>query len=214
MVVSAALCNNASFDETETLKNVPIRQRKANGDATDIAVLKFCSEYRENTAEIVDNYAVLAEIPFNSKNKWMMKIVRPKDLDVHQKYFTPNKGEEQDLVLLKGAPDYLLKKATHLMDLDGNLNKLTEERMREIVAIQKEWSMSGLRVLIICKKQCDFLNISNSTAELENYIKRSNDFCVVGRSGLNYHFRRKFELCYINFSKSKLKMSKASKARI
>jgi sodium/potassium-transporting ATPase subunit alpha len=76
LVACSALCNNASFEETPDKMTTPINNRKAKGDATDIALLKFSTEYQK-FPNINDSYKILSEIPFNSKNKWMMKIVRP-----------------------------------------------------------------------------------------------------------------------------------------
>ena len=90
-----------------------IKQRKATGDATDIALLKFYTEHNR-IAGLAANYDTLADIPFNSRNKWLMKIVRARDLATHEQMFgsgpATGYGFDSDVVLLKGAPDYLLKK--------------------------------------------------------------------------------------------------------
>lgn len=103
-VASCGICNNASFDETDS--ETPIKQRKANGDATDIALLKFSTEYKK-FADLDKKYLVLAEIPFNSKNKWMMKIVKPTDSKVHAELFGSEDNFNDDIILLKGAPGNL-----------------------------------------------------------------------------------------------------------
>ena len=79
LVSVAALCNNASFmDEENPLNVVPICQRSAKGDATDIALLKFAAEHIENVEETRSKYQVMLDIPFNSRNKWMMKTLQSK----------------------------------------------------------------------------------------------------------------------------------------
>ena len=78
LIASSGLCNNAKFDDDKPMANqksdattvdvkVDVKQRKANGDATDIALLKFATEYGRMD-EREQNYTVLSEIPFNSKN--------------------------------------------------------------------------------------------------------------------------------------------------
>jgi sodium/potassium-transporting ATPase subunit alpha len=116
LVACSNLCNNAHF-EIETYKTNSINNRKANGDATDIALLRFSTEYSqyENFNEY---YQILADIPFNSKNKWMMKIIRPENTVVHNSIFKENTAD--DLMLLKGAPDYLLKKCRSIIDENGD----------------------------------------------------------------------------------------------
>lgn len=92
-----------------------MKQRKAKGDATDVALLRFSAEH-ENVVEINANYTVQAEIPFNSKNKWMVKVIKPKNLYTHKLVYgedtiTPIKNDEnndeyaeddEELILLKG----------------------------------------------------------------------------------------------------------------
>jgi sodium/potassium-transporting ATPase subunit alpha len=82
LVSACGLCNNASFEEDEPV-TTPIKQKKARGDATDIALLKFSSE-NQTFANLGTKYATIAEIPFNSRNKWMVKVIKPKDRQVHE----------------------------------------------------------------------------------------------------------------------------------
>ena len=81
LVSACGLCNNAAFDEED--KTTQVRNRKAKGDATDIALLKFSAEY-QNFNNMEQKYATIAEIPFNSRNKWMVKVIKPRDMQVHK----------------------------------------------------------------------------------------------------------------------------------
>lgn len=119
LVSASGLCNNAQFEDEDL--SIPIRQRNAKGDATDIALLRFWSEY-ENMKEMKNVYEVRAEIPFNSRNKWMVKVIRPKDREVHDQIFGEHDDMDSDIILLKGAPDYLVKKSTHIINSEGYLN--------------------------------------------------------------------------------------------
>lgn len=88
LVSACGLCNNAAFEDNPSADGKiaavePIRQRKAKGDATDIAILKFSAEY-ESFANMNEKYEVKSEIPFNSKNKWMVKVIKPKDMKIHE----------------------------------------------------------------------------------------------------------------------------------
>lgn len=121
LVSTSGLCNNAQFEEEDM--SIPIRQRKAKGDATDIALLRFWSEH-ENVKEMKTAYDVRAEIPFNSKNKWMVKVIRPTSREVHSQIFGTHDDINSDIILLKGAPDYLIKKSTHIITDNGkNINQ-------------------------------------------------------------------------------------------
>jgi sodium/potassium-transporting ATPase subunit alpha len=64
-----ALCNAAQFDAT-TL-DLPIAQRRINGDATDCAILRFSAELGD-TSFLASHWVMKFELPFNSKNKFMV----------------------------------------------------------------------------------------------------------------------------------------------
>jgi magnesium-transporting ATPase (P-type) len=71
--VVAGLCNAAQFDAT-TL-NLPISERKINGDATDTAILRFAEELGV-VNDLTNNWKREFDLPFNSKNKYMVLFLR------------------------------------------------------------------------------------------------------------------------------------------
>ena len=108
LVATSLLCNNASFISTNLAeKTMPVCSQPAKGDATDIALLRFGTENIDHP-NILDNYTELTEIPFNSKNKWMMKFYLSKDYKLHNELFGQNLDSNVNLMFLKGAPDILL----------------------------------------------------------------------------------------------------------
>jgi sodium/potassium-transporting ATPase subunit alpha len=66
LIAVSGLCNNASFDEHDM--HLSVHERRTNGDATDTALLKFAADFG-HLEEMKANHTVLAEIPFNSRNK-------------------------------------------------------------------------------------------------------------------------------------------------
>jgi sodium/potassium-transporting ATPase subunit alpha len=187
LVSSCGLCNNASFEDEDTEVNVPIKQRKAKGDATDIALFKFSAEFDDHK-KMAENYPAQAEIPFNSKNKWMVKVVRPRNSELHKTIYGVDDDMDSDIILLKGAPDYLVKKSTHIIQADGSMVTIKPEITNKIVQIQNTWCVMGQRVLIICKKRCKLDQVldkdSKCVTELEKYIHQANDFCIIGLVGI------------------------------
>jgi sodium/potassium-transporting ATPase subunit alpha len=181
LVASCGLCNDAKFiGDTDTC--VPVKMRAVKGDSTDAAILKFSAEF-EKFPDLSEKYYVRAEIPFNSKNKWMVKIVRGKSQLVHGEIFGPHEDIDSDIILLKGAPDYLAKKSTHVLLPDGSMAPLNADIMNRLIQIQNDWCVLGQRVLLICKKKCkldDYICIS----DLERYIHESDDFCIIGLVGI------------------------------
>lgn len=113
LFASSLLCNNANFIYASS--SLPFSQQEAKGDATDIALLRFGAENyldekskHTQLSKFKENYIELAEIPFNSKNKWMMKFYLTKDFNFHNEVFSRNLTENTNLMLIKGAPDILL----------------------------------------------------------------------------------------------------------
>lgn len=70
----SGLCNAGEFDAASM--HMPIHERKINGDATDQAVLRL-SETLGSVAELRRDWKKVFEIPFNSKNKFMVRLISP-----------------------------------------------------------------------------------------------------------------------------------------
>jgi sodium/potassium-transporting ATPase subunit alpha len=185
LVCSAGLCNNAKYADEDDKTKLGTDQRPATGDATDIALLRFSTEYNK-VKDFNAKYEIKAEIPFNSRNKWMVKIVRPTDFQTHERIFASKTDSQKDLILLKGAPDILLRKSTQVLQPDGNTIELNEFVKNQIIAIQNEWAKKGQRVLVICKKKCNYDDLSAKlhNQKLDEIIQVSNDFCIVGLVGI------------------------------
>ena len=68
----AGLCNSGEFDASSP--DVPLPERKINGDATDQAILRF-SEGLGLVSELRSAWKKHFEIAFNSKNKFMLETM-------------------------------------------------------------------------------------------------------------------------------------------
>jgi sodium/potassium-transporting ATPase subunit alpha len=66
----AGLCNSGEFDAATN--NLPVHERKINGDATDQAILRF-SESLGPVSELQIMWKKTFELAFNSKNKYMIR---------------------------------------------------------------------------------------------------------------------------------------------
>ena len=171
VISTAVICNNAQL-ENESDGGL---ECKAKGDATDISLLKFGTKYLGN---INDSYNVLKEIPFNSINKWMLKLVELK------------KNNNCNVVLLmKGAPDIVINKCKYILNEAGEIKPLNLTILKELFELQKKWAMEARRVILLVSKICDrieetSLKTAASTLELEEKVQHINDFCVEGLVGL------------------------------
>lgn len=66
----AGLCNSGEFDATTS--DLPLQERKINGDATDQAILRF-SESLGSVSDLRTSWKKEFELAFNSKNKFMIR---------------------------------------------------------------------------------------------------------------------------------------------
>ncbi|KAJ1911429.1 hypothetical protein H4219_005946 [Mycoemilia scoparia] len=177
---SASLCNGATFDGT-TL-DLPIDERKVSGDATDTAILRFAESLRP-VEENRNAHTKLFEIPFNSKNKWMLTIQKPKD----------SNSNVPPTLYTKGAPDVLLSRCTHALDVNGNSHPLSEAIIAKITSTQQFWSGNGQRVLMLCRRTwesdvvCPFTNvdpIADSTRMEALAYQNNQQLEIVGMIGI------------------------------
>ncbi|ORX98166.1 calcium ATPase [Basidiobolus meristosporus CBS 931.73] len=135
------LCNGAQFTQSETRD--PAGERPVIGDATDIALLR-ASEQVIGIDKLHAQYSILHEIPFNSRNKWMLTLARANQGEA---------GEAQAPELFtKGAPDFLIGKCTHIMSHTGEVSPLDAESIQRLEKQQELWSSNGERVLLVCRK--------------------------------------------------------------
>ena len=85
----AGLCNSGEFDAVTG--NLPLEERKINGDATDKAILRF-SEGLGSVSELKRYWKKTFELAFNSKNKFMIRTFSLVDSE-GLKYTLPLNGE-------------------------------------------------------------------------------------------------------------------------
>ena len=142
------LCNGAKFDAATAQR--PISERVIKGDPTDTAILRFSEalsvpSLNIDSATLLDNSKRLFEIPFNSKNKWMLSVMEVKEAV---------KGEIEEKngkiwLYAKGAPDILFRSCSSVMKADGTVVQLNEDFKEQLSVLQSAWSNEGQRVLAL-----------------------------------------------------------------
>lgn len=138
---AAVLCNDAEF-EPETI-NLPVAERGMIGNATDCAILRFAESLGPSTrySSTMEN---VFNIPFNSRNKWMMSLYR----NIEEKY-----SSDELSLFCKGAPDIVLNSCTHYWDYkEQRVVKMTDAARAKFEKIQDKWSSKGQRVLALCSR--------------------------------------------------------------
>ncbi|EJD43838.1 calcium ATPase [Auricularia subglabra TFB-10046 SS5] len=162
------LCNGAKFTGPDT---TPIADRAINGDATDAAILRF-AETSPHDDDLVARHKLVFEIPFNSKNKWMLSIV---DLD----------GDPaQPMLLVKGAPDRLFDCCTSAIAANGDVVAFDAAHYR---SIQDKWASEGQRILALCRRSLSGSKVNLADAALleEEFMEEGfEDLTLVALLGL------------------------------
>lgn len=185
LVEIARLCNGASFVGAD--ESAPLDERIIKGDATDTAILRFTESFtKENSgidvASMVASHDKLFEIPFNSKNKWMLTVMR------EHKGFDDEKQAGEPFMLIKGAPDVLFPACNSALNADGSAVPFDNNILRNVSTLQSDWSSQGQRVLALCRKSLDGLKVDvNATPanEVEEMMYTElSDLTLVGLVGI------------------------------
>lgn len=101
---ASAVCNEAEFDASTM--DLPIADRKVNGDATDSAILRF-AESMSLVSELRMAWRSIFKVAFNSKNKFAIHVAKSETSD-------------HALLMIKGAPDILLPRCSKFMSILQN----------------------------------------------------------------------------------------------
>jgi len=138
--IVGGLCNSGEFDAATV--HLPVSDRKVNGDATDQAVLRL-SETLGSVAELRRDNKKVFEIAFNSKNKFMIRLMSPADQTATSNNTT---------LMIKGAPDILLPRCDTILDDKNGTVPLTDAQRFRIERIKDDWSRQGKRVILLAQK--------------------------------------------------------------
>ncbi|KAJ3441746.1 sodium/potassium-transporting atpase subunit alpha [Anaeramoeba flamelloides] len=133
-----ALCNNSFFLTNEPL----ITQRKTDGNASDCALLKFCESIQQ-VKEFRSKYPKLAEIPFNSNNRY--------HLSIHSNRHDKKKPLK---ILMKGSPEEIIKRCSHIL-IEGERMELDEELIQNFNDANNKFGSMAERVLAFCTLELD-----------------------------------------------------------
>ncbi|KAH2547145.1 hypothetical protein KXW48_006093 [Aspergillus fumigatus] len=186
----AGLCNAAEFDAATM--NLPVHGRKVIGDATDQAILRF-SEELGPVAELRSMWKKTYDLAFNSKNKFMVRTFDLVDRAGLGHAMSPAESaqfghDDTRLLTIKGAPDILIDRCTHVVNVDGNVQALNASTLTRLKQIKDQWSNEGKRVILLARKTFSAGQIQSSPlshlfeAEVMNQIKTG--LVLVGLVGI------------------------------
>ncbi|XP_040275689.1 sodium/potassium-transporting ATPase subunit alpha-3 isoform X1 [Bufo bufo] len=132
----ASLCNRAVFKAGND--NIPVLKRDVAGDASESALLKCIELSCGSVKAMREKYKKVAEIPFNSTNKYQLSIHETED---------PN--DNRYLLVMKGAPERILDVCSTII-IQGKEQPLDEELKEAFQNAYLELGGLGERVLGFC----------------------------------------------------------------
>ncbi|KAI9810977.1 MAG: hypothetical protein M1827_005708 [Pycnora praestabilis] len=172
----SGLCNAGEFDAASG--HLPLHERRINGDATDQAILRF-SESLGAVSELRLLWKKNFELAFNSKNKFMIRVLSLAQSEGLNVALPAEEGLEfrnedmqvflEQLLTIKGAPDILINRCTSYTSDDGATHVLDQDRRTTIENIKNEWSSQGKRVILLGRKllPCKMINSHPNSSEFE-----------------------------------------------
>ena len=183
----ARLCNGAKFDSATV--HLPLDERQIKGDATDSAILRFAEglsvpSIGATTPALLESYEKTFEIPFNSRNKWMLSVVQ---LSAALNEKLDSKADGPGWMLVKGGPDVLFPKCGSVMLADGSVSPLDASLRAQLHLLQERWSSEGQRVLALCRRSLEGVPIdpAMSQNDVEQLMyKNLEDLTLVGLVGI------------------------------
>ena len=118
---------------------------KFKGNPSDVAILAYCDSFIP-VDHFRDEFPIVAEVPFNSTNKWQLVVT---------KLLPPDEsGNREYEVLMKGAPEIILGKCSTYACTKGASYEveITEAFRREFTDAYERFASQGRRVLALCSK--------------------------------------------------------------
>lgn len=164
------VCLSSSFDPN-TL-HMPFEERTivGNGGASDAAILKFAATYIEDIDKEREKLPVIFQVPFNSKNKYMVTIH-----DIKKKKM---------LMYMKGAAESMIGRCQTYLDDAGEELELTPKARKRLLATQVELCGKGERVLGLARKMVEHTTecpIRDPEFNVDDYsLPLEDGFCFLG----------------------------------
>uniref|UniRef100_A0A915DXQ6 P-type Cu(+) transporter n=1 Tax=Ditylenchus dipsaci TaxID=166011 RepID=A0A915DXQ6_9BILA len=121
-----------------------IQTRKAVGSPSEVALIQYAEMFLD-VHEFRQKFNIVFEIPFNSRRKFHLMIVKVSDED--------DEEEQGDkcLLLMKGAAEILIEKCSSIMTAKGEA-PMTPEKMQEFKKAYDTYAGNGRRVIGFAQK--------------------------------------------------------------
>lgn len=155
LLLGGLLCNDSVLEKGENKWII-------KGDPTEGALVVAAMKAGLRERELRLENPRVEEIPFSSERKRMTTI--------HQM------SDGKRMLFMKGAPEVVLQKCTHILE-EGGIRELQEAERRKVLKVNEEMAQSALRVLGLGFRDC-----SEPTECAEEYLE--GDMVFTGLVGM------------------------------
>lgn len=156
LVQTAALCNNASLSEENG-------EWQMIGDATEGALMAFAGKYSRDFLNIRKKVERLAELPFDSRNKFMVTV---------------DKLDGKVTAHLKGSLEAVLDRCSHI-DMGDQTRAMSAEDRKNYEKINSDYASNALRVIGMAYRELD------TGTEPDNFVEQpQSDYIFTGMVGI------------------------------
>lgn len=159
--------------------------RKIQGDATDTALLRF-ADFMADADTTRRHYSVLYTQAFSSATKYAIKVVQQKEEAFEEEKIAMPEEDGSYIMLMKGAPDILIKRASSVYDASQNISRPLDEKAKAAInEVQSRWSAKGQRVLLLARKYVPTSPYAPESQEFADYItSQAKDLEIIGLVGI------------------------------
>ncbi len=139
-LLTGALLASDALLEAEASENG--RRYRIVGDPTEGALVVAAAKANLTREHLEALYPRVNEIPFDSARKRMSTLHRDPD------------SSTDHILFVKGAPDIVLERCTHLYER-GEVKPMTPAMRERIANVNREWARQALRVLAVAERRFD-----------------------------------------------------------
>lgn len=125
----SVLCNDSTIKGDELI-----------GDPTELALMALGGKVNKLKKALNEKTPRIDEVPFDSDRKMMSTL---------------HEVNGKKILYVKGAVDSIIKRATHYLDHEGNVVKLTEKHIKTIHTANEGLAKKAMRVLAFAYKEVD-----------------------------------------------------------
>ncbi|MEI6403709.1 MAG: HAD-IC family P-type ATPase, partial [Actinomycetota bacterium] len=162
-----ALCNDA------VVRTAADGTFELVGDPTEGALVVLAAKGGLDVDRLRANHPRLAEVPFDSANKFMATVHETVESD----------GRRVVTIFVKGAPDVLLARASRVIDLNGEAVPIVQysEALRDH---NDRLASNGLRVLAVARRTFDLADWSEFVDDGVDPLELVNDLTLIALAGI------------------------------